>query len=540
MNPTYPPRTHLSQRVYFCTMQFHGLLFLVLAGLCLSCANIQGISGGPEDLQPPKRIAELSSPDQQIRFNARELFIRFDEWVRLDNPNTRISISPATTYPLEFKLKGKTLVIRFNEKEVLNPNTTYTLQFGDAIRDITKGNILLNLKYAFSTGEYIDSLTLQGTVIDAFSQKAQGKVLVGLYRNLNDTAFERSKPFYLSWTTESGSFTLENLSPGSYKLYALADKNQNYFYDQNTEAIAFQTEVIELSGKQHTPATLQLSVQDFQLNIKEQRTAPGFAKISYTRIPRVMHIEKPTTDSVQYALLQDSLLAWNASRNTQILIVRAEERNDSLQLSPFRDSLQSQPLKLKITNVRLLPGTMPSFMSNVPIKGLDLSRIKISDSLHSITGWQLDSLDPRLCFLKGNFAAGSQMIISLDSGAVTSYFAVQHTRDTMRYSFSEPKSLSSLNIETNSLDTGVQYIFQLITNDRVAEERVVHKTDSLSWYSFGYVLPGTYKLRIISDLNKNLRWDPSDFKNKIQAEPVRYYDIPELRADWDLRLNLKN
>ena len=378
--PAYP-NPYLNPSVYFCTMVIRWSILLFYAAIFTGCANIQGISGGPEDLKPPKRIAELSSPDEQIRFNSRELFIRFDEWIRLDNPNTRITISPATEFPLEFKLKGKTLFIRLNEKEVLRPNTTYTLQFGEAIRDITKGNILSNFKYAFSTGDYIDSLKLLGTVVDALTQKAQGKILVSLYKNLDDTAFERTKPFYLTWSNDNGSFTLENLSPGEYKIYALGDKNQNYFFDQKTEAIAFHTDIIRLTELPHEPISLNMSLQDFPLNSKEQRTSPGFLKQSYTRIPRTSRIEKISTDSLQYAFLDDSLLLWNASVVSQPVFVYLEDRKDTLQIPAFNDSLRTQSLKIKLTNVRLLPGVLPAFMANVPVSNLDLAHIKSTDSI---------------------------------------------------------------------------------------------------------------------------------------------------------------
>lgn len=145
----------------------HLLTLFTLLIWISSCANIKPITGGDDDHIPPKIIKEKSTPNYQKNFASRKIILHFDEWVKLDNPTANIIVSPTTEYPLNYTLKGKTLIVKLNEKETLKENTTYSIQFGDAIQDITANNKASTIKYVFSTGDYIDSLMIRGIVKDA-------------------------------------------------------------------------------------------------------------------------------------------------------------------------------------------------------------------------------------------------------------------------------------------------------------------------------------------------------------------------------------
>ncbi|MEZ4985296.1 MAG: Ig-like domain-containing protein [Saprospiraceae bacterium] len=194
----------------FCAMRielinnvwFWGVL---LAGVLVGCANPMAPVGGPKDEQPPRIDSLRSTPDMQTNFRPQTIELTFDEWLKLDQPNQKVVISP----PIQgyvVRLKGKTVIVDLGDKDTLRANVTYVVQFGDAVKDLTEGNAVKDLRYVFSTGPYIDSLTLGGKVVDAYTGEPQSGVLVMLYDNLADSVFRKERPFYFSKTGRTVCF----------------------------------------------------------------------------------------------------------------------------------------------------------------------------------------------------------------------------------------------------------------------------------------------------------------------------------------------
>ncbi len=223
------------QKIFF-------ILFLGFAvHFIVSCAQVGSLGGGPKDKKPPVPL-EMNPPNYSNRFTGNKIEIKFDEYVVLDKINEQLLVSPPIKEMPDFRLKGKSLIIKF--KEELLPNTTYSLFFGDAIKDLTEGNPVHNFTYIFSTGDHVDSLSMKGRVINAFNLKPMEAVAVMLYRNNNDTIpFDslplRVPPYYLSRTDKQGNYFLTGLADDHYLVFALNDKNNNYIFDQPTEEIAF-------------------------------------------------------------------------------------------------------------------------------------------------------------------------------------------------------------------------------------------------------------------------------------------------------------
>ena len=216
--------------------------FLSAAALLLSrCANPVSPTGGPKDLNPPRVIA-CDPPLFSKNFNKNTFRIDFDEFVTLKNSVSEVFISPPQKNNPDSRLRGKSLVVKFEDR--LDSNTTYSITFGNAITDLAEGNILKDFSYVFSTGAYIDSLSLRGTLVDAFDHKPQKNLFVELYLNNNDTLPldslpMRVPPYYITKTDENGNFTFHNLRNEKYKLFALADKNSDLIFNQPSEKIAF-------------------------------------------------------------------------------------------------------------------------------------------------------------------------------------------------------------------------------------------------------------------------------------------------------------
>ena len=211
------------------------------------CANVIAPTGGPKDMTPPK-VVVCNPANHSTGFTGNRFSITFDEYVKLDKITQQLLVSPPMTENPDFRIKGKTLSIRF--KEALKPNTTYSVFFGDAIEDITEGNPLHNYTYIFSTGSSIDSLSLRGQVVNAEDLKPEDGVFVMLYKNDNDTLPLdslplRVKPYYLSKTNKQGTFMFSGLADTSYLIFALKDENYSLTFDQPDEKIAFLDSLVK-------------------------------------------------------------------------------------------------------------------------------------------------------------------------------------------------------------------------------------------------------------------------------------------------------
>ncbi|MCK5066119.1 MAG: Ig-like domain-containing protein [Bacteroidales bacterium] len=213
------------------------ICFLLFAGFCLSCAQQGSPSGGPRDEDPPQ-VLESDPPNYSTRFEEKKILITFDEYIVLDNVNQELIVSPPMEKNPEVKLRKRTLIIEF--EELLKENTTYTFNFGDAIKDLHEGNKLQNFEYVFSTGDVLDSMSIKGTLKYAETlEKPKEPISIMLYSDLRDSVPLTEIPLYVGRSNDSGVFSVNNLRPDEYKIFALKDGNNNFLFDLPSEEIAF-------------------------------------------------------------------------------------------------------------------------------------------------------------------------------------------------------------------------------------------------------------------------------------------------------------
>ena len=229
----------------------HILPFTVIILILYACASTGTPDGGPYDETPPKFVR--ATPDPNSTGNTRKkVAIEFDEFIKIENAAEKVIISPPQTEMPEVKASGKRVLVEFFD--TLRANTTYTIDFGDAIVDNNEGNPMGNFAYAFSTGETIDTMEVAGTVLNAQDLEPIKGIQVGLHKNLNDTAFTKLPFDRISRTDSRGRFSIKGVAPGKYRIYALKDGNQNYLFDSKTEIIAYSDSLIIPSME---PATKQ-------------------------------------------------------------------------------------------------------------------------------------------------------------------------------------------------------------------------------------------------------------------------------------------
>lgn len=216
------------------------LLFAVLATVC-SCAKMGQPDGGWYDETPPA-IVRTSPADQGVNIKAKKINIYFNEYIQVDNPTEKVVISPPQIEQAEIKPSGKKIEVEL--KDSLKPNTTYTIDFSDAISDNNENNPLGNYTFTFSTGDHIDTMQVAGYVLNAENLEPIKGILVGLYNNLSDTIFTKEPMLRVSRTDSRGHFVIKGVAPGDYRIYALQDADNNYYFNQKSEQLAFTHDII--------------------------------------------------------------------------------------------------------------------------------------------------------------------------------------------------------------------------------------------------------------------------------------------------------
>ena len=223
-------------------LPFYLLVFLLL----VSCAKMGQPDGGWFDETPPKVIG-ASPADGAVNVNQKKINIYFDEFIKLDNPSEKVVVSPPQLEQPEIKGAGRRIQISLVDS--LKANTTYTIDFSDAISDNNEGNPMGNYTYSFSTGAAIDTMEVSGHVLESENLEPIKGILVGLYADHADSAFRTKPMLRVSRTDSRGRFVIKGVAPGSYRIYALQDQDGDYKFSQKSEKIAFSHDIIVPSCK---------------------------------------------------------------------------------------------------------------------------------------------------------------------------------------------------------------------------------------------------------------------------------------------------
>ena len=244
----------------------NALVGCLAAGVLLmvySCARMGSPDGGWYDETPPHVIG-AEPADQATNVNKRKIYINFDEFIKIDNPTENVVVSPPQLEAPEIKGQGKRIVVSLADS--LKPNTTYTIDFSSAISDNNEGNPLGNYTYSFSTGDHIDTLQVSGYVLSAQDLEPVKGILVGLYDDLADSAFHKKPMLRVSRTDSRGRFTIKGVAPGHYRIYALQDADGNYMFNQRSEMLAYNRDIVIPTSK---PDTRQDTTWVDSLHIKD-------------------------------------------------------------------------------------------------------------------------------------------------------------------------------------------------------------------------------------------------------------------------------
>lgn len=524
-------------------LRFFAVLLLLLS--VVSCAKRGTPDGGVIDVFPPEYVR--ARPENfTTNFDANAIKIYFNEYVKLTDPQRQIIISPPIDPRPEITPLGtasKSITIKLEDN--LQPNTTYTVNFGRSIIDNNEGNPLSYFTYAFSTGAYIDSLTVAGSVSDALLKLPDPFISVMLYEvdsTYTDSAVYNRVPRYVTNTLDSATtFQLKNLKEGTYQLVGLRDLNNNYKFDPGTDKIAFADDYITIPTETVFDLILFKETLDGKF-IRPQQKAQQHLIFGYTgRInPDSLNIEvlspvpdgfesritkDPKTDTLHYwykpAVERDSLKFLVTSRNSSdTLLTRLKEmKKDSLQFS-----FQPQGTVNYDQEVSILP-TIPLTQIND-----SLVRVTVNDSVNVPFVSRYDEWKNQYII---NFDKAEKQTYRITAlpGAFTDFYG--KANDTIKGQV-RTLALSEYGNLTVNLQGLEKYpvIAQLTTEK--GEVQVEKYLTNESVVEFDNVKPGKYLLRLVYDRNGNRQWDSGSFLGRRQPEEIVYYpDVLNIRANWD-------
>lgn len=555
---------------------FHCLALLLMLSL-VRCANVVSPTGGPKDTVPP--IVLHSTPQNQAtNFSDKEIHITFDEYVTLNNPNKNILISPPLDNNPEYKLSGKSLIIKF--KESLKPDVTYSINFGEAIKDLHEGNVFKDYSFVLSTGENIDTLTLQGKVLQAFDHKPSADFFVMLYTNDNDSVKidslpYLSKPYYITKTDKDGNFKFSGLKNDEYLLFALKDGNSNLKFDLPNEDIAFIDSLV-------CPIdNLQFTINNEQLTIDNDSivTYTLYSFLEEDSIQRLLKKEVPEEGVLRFVFrypakdvkieiletLPDTFAVFPThSMNYDTITWYFSPNKDSLSLAINYDTLindtSAMSLKVRKTNNRrnkkeetvksLNVATNVSGGKLAPEQNLILSfKEPVTDVMMRDTSWYIvdkDTIINDLHFekidsfglkykLDKTFEPEKSYKIIIPDSVFFSFKGL--TNDTTEIMFKVPalSEYGNIFVTVEKPDDVPQVIVELLDErDKLVRRHIITTTSKVD---FKYLAPKKYKLKALFDRDGNGRWSPGDFSKKQLPEEVFYHkDVFDVKANWDIDL----
>ncbi len=515
---------------------------------CWGCAQQVPPTGGPRDERPPQLDTVHSTPNYQTLFRKQPIVLVFDEWIKLNDPLNQVVVSPPLAYPPQIKLRKKTVIFDFDEREQLRPNATYTIHFGEAIQDMTEGNVA-PVRFLFATGPYIDSLKVMGQVVDAWTGEPVEGVRLMLYDNLDDSAIYTQRPFYFGTTDAQGHVRIENVRPDTFKVVALADANRNYLYDRG-ERIAFASEPIVIRDSVGMIAPLRMFVEEEPLRLLDEEVLHyGLVRLTFNRRPWDVRLGWDTSEVDGWSLsVQDSILFWHVPKTPSFtLYIHQTGRIDTLQIAvPERTTLGQKsplaPIQPLPPSQALPPDTAWVWVFNHPLAALDTAKVQLSDTTGNrlAVQWQIDGPARRQLQLKPlkGWRAEMPYRLSLYAGALTDVFGLV-LADTLQQNLRvrSRDEFGALHLRLRLPDVQMPYVVQLYRGSDQLVEAFSVQAGSLWVHRWPLLKPAKYQLVVIADRNDDGRWTTGRYPDR-QPEDVFVHQLEEIRPNWEVEAEL--
>ena len=521
---------------------FEKLLWCCALLWLMGCANVVPPTGGARDAEPPALIR--ATPEAgTLFFKDRYIKLEFNEYIKLQS-KSNIRFTPALDGKAEFSERYNAVYIDLGP-DSLRSNTTYTINFGDELRDLNENNKLVNFRYVFSTGAYLDSLEFAGVVVDAEQKKPVEGILIALYPDdYGDSAIYLRKPFYYMKTDKQGAFSLENMKAGRYTFLAFDDKNNSLTY-QLSEAVAFTDSFVVLDTLPREPLELLL-FEDYKANrrlLEKRSPAAGMVRFGFSRLPDSLHvriIDSTALPVVQYADA-DTLLVYHQGLEVDSLFfeLRYDEQVDTIKINNRKQGDKAW----SVTKLRLMAKNQPSVIeplrlkANRPLSSFDTSKVvwKVDTGAVKLPfTWEMDGV---LLEITPELKPNKRYEIFIEQGALEDWHG--QPVDSFRFSFSSVsiEAFGDLLIEdTDSLPAGITHLQLLDEQFQVLRTLPLVAGAPLKLEK---LRPTGYRIRLLGDMNGNGKYDSGSLLLRRQPEPLWYLaEKINLRANWEVSVSL--
>ena len=557
------------------------ILVAVLASmLVLACAKQVALTGGTKDVTPPE--AKASSPENgstnfSSKHKSKYIIVKFNEYIKLNDVSSKLIVSP----PMEEKpvavVSGKKLKIKLNTTQ-LKPNTTYCLNFNDAIADINENNALNSFVYAFSTGPEIDSLQFAGTVFDSYTRKPVDDAWVMLYKDFSDTAVTTKIPDYITKVDKKGNFYINFVAENDYKVFALRDNNSDFMFNLPEEGIAFidtvfrpavevSYDTVKAKDSLKTDSIVtkyNYTPNDIKLLLFKENKTPQFFKSS-KRVKRnyfELIFNFTQYEKYNFTVPGDSAAFVWANDNPDTVRIWLKDTSliasDTLKIfaeyvdPAFPDSVHYDTLKFRKQD-KLFPDTLLtmklskekrpdtdySILFSQPVETFDASKLTLFGAVDTLfekmdSRVEKDSLNPLRLRVVADITEGRKYRIAVDSAFATCIYGYTNKADSVDIVPMRETDFGALKV---IFQDDRPYFVELIQGDKV----MAHASVSGKEASFVYLTPGKYDIRVVEDENQNGRWDTGDYSIHLQPEKVFYYPQQyEIRSSWEHEVTWEN
>jgi uncharacterized protein (DUF2141 family) len=519
--------------------------FFLLLLITVGCAKRGSITGGLKDTIAP--VLKVSFPENFSKnFKGNEIKLVFDENIKLKNLNKQLIISPPMKYEPSILPTTPSKTITIKIKDTLQPNTTYSFNFGQSIADNNEGNPLNQFKYVFSTGDYIDSLSLGGTVKSAYDKEVESFVSVMLY-DVNDTFKDsvvyNENPRYVTNTLDSlKTFRFENLKAGKYLLVAMKDYNSNNKYNPKTDKIGFSKEFITIPNDtlyelelfketlpfktfKPTQASGNRLFMGYEGVVNSAAALPKLILKNNTEVLSNIITKFPKKDSLQvwYKPIKVDSLTLAVAKDkyeTNFTFKIKDQKKDTLSIS----ALQTGNLKFR---------ERFTLESSTPLIRIENSKINLINNAKIAVPFttEYDEFNQKLYF-DFKKEPSENYTFEILPGALTDFF--EKSNDTLTYKLNTTNTSDYGNL-TVALENIKKFPVIIELTNLKGDVLATEYTEKKTTIEFNLIEPALYTLRAVYDTNKNKEWDSGNYLEKRQAEEVIYFSKEiDVRANWDV------
>jgi hypothetical protein len=565
----------------------HVLIFAAIFMVAAGCAKIGTISGGPKDREAPV-VLKTTPKNGALNFTGKEIIITFNEYVVLDKINEKFMASPPLAKRPQIVTRGKSIHIGIQEK--LRDSTTYTLYFQDAIRDLNEGNPINNYQFVFSTGSFIDSLSVTGNVMNGLNLNPPENTLVTLYRNMADSFVVKHLPDYITRVEQNGEFRIDNVHQGTYRLYALKDGDNSKTYNNRDEEFAFYPDSISVTPGKNllSPKIDTVTVKpvmgkkpmkppvqgEYQLVLFQAEKKARYLTSSGRKMPyKLIYTLSLPPDSIKFGFSipdarkesyffqnswnRDTIIVWLTDstiyNRPQILSIVSYPFTDSLgfvkqktdsitmrytAIKPRGKTVKRTPYKVSngIPSGQVRPDKQFIFTAPSPFAPPDTSRIRlyelIKDSRTRVpVKFEKDTVNMCRYKMQTQVKPGKSYLLIADSAAFKSIYGDTSDSTGTRFTVATPEMYGTLVLNLKNYEGNI--IIQLLDQ----AEKIVRQSflSGESKVTFPLLEKGYYRIRAIFDLNGDGKWTTGEFDLKRQPEPVTYYPTEvEVKENWEL------